>query len=399
MFRGWYGIALSIAIALALFAGAVLYAVHHQPEPVGFLGLEFKALTPAASARTPMLDRGGALISHVMAESPAAKAGIKSGEVIGAIDGVAIISARQASDTVRRGRVGEKAVLTLYDITKGEVRPRDVTLVFDNTPPPSKKLSVAPPRTLAKTPSAPQTAVANAAWSERLLRGAAIKPVPLFGLGDGACNGFAPQSWRVAGREPGTFHLMAREGFAHAIHHTATLKGDAQSFIAGYLEKAFGTPALLAPPQKRPFGFVLQDFGNRKGGAGFVLYRVTGKRIALWLAAVPGSDVSWGKPLVGAVALSIRCAAPDASSNAPEARDKALLATRISMRCIKGACEETDFAATYLTVLRRGYVHNLKGEMFLVNPRRDFWQSGAEGPGFYRQTGGENERLYPGRIN
>lgn len=395
MFRGWYGIFLSIAIALALFAGAVLYAVHHRPEPAGFLGLEFANLTPAASARTPMLERGGALISDVLADSPAAKADIRPGEVVGAIDGVAITSARQGSDLVRRGRAGEQIILTLYDITKGEVRPRTVTLIFDSMPPPGKKLSVEPPRTLAKVPPAPQTVAANAAWSERLLRGAAIKPLPLFGLGDGPCNGFAPQGWRVAGRAPGTFHLMAQQGFAHAIHHSATLEGDAQSFVAAYLEKAFGASALLSPPQERPFGFVLQDFGNRKGGAGFVLYRVTGKRIALWLAAVAGSDVSWGKPLAGAVALSMRCAAPDA----PKPRDKALLATRISLRCIKGACEETDFAATYLTVLRRGYVHNRKGEMFLVNPRRDFWQSGAEGPGFYRQTGGENERLYPGRIN
>ena len=76
-----------------------------------------------------------------------------------------------------------------------------------------------------------------------------------------------------------------------------------------------------------------------------------------------------------------------------------LLATGVSLRCINGACEDTDFAATYLTVLRKGYVHNIKGEMFLVNPRKDYWQSGAEGPGFYHQIGGENEKLLPGRIN
>jgi hypothetical protein len=50
-------------------------------------------------------------------------------------------------------------------------------------------------------------------------------------------------------------------------------------------------------------------------------------------------------------------------------------------------------------VLRLGYVHNIKGDMFLVRPRRDYWQNGQEGPGFYHQIGGENERLYPGRIN
>jgi hypothetical protein len=82
-----------------------------------------------------------------------------------------------------------------------------------------------------------------------------------------------------------------------------------------------------------------------------------------------------------------------------QSRPLELLATRISMRCIQNQCGETDFAATYLTTLRFGYVHNLKGEMSLVRPRRDFWQNGAEGPGFYHQIGGENERLYPGRIN
>jgi hypothetical protein len=27
--------------------------------------------------------------------------------------------------------------------------------------------------------------------------------------------------------------------------------------------------------------------------------------------------------------------------------------------------------------------------MFLVHPRKDFWQSGAEGPGFYHQIGAD----------
>ena len=155
---------------------------------------------------------------------------------------------------------------------------------------------------------------------------------------------------------------------------------------------------MLTPPQARPFGFVVRDFGNRKGGAGFVLYRVTGNRIALWLAAVPGGDVAWAKPLVGAVALS------HALRFAGRARGTCR-ATRPCWRrafppaASRAQCGESDFAATYLTVLRLGYVHNLKGEMFLVRPQRDFWQNGAEGPGFYHQIGGENEKLEPGRIN
>jgi hypothetical protein len=191
---------------------------------------------------------------------------------------------------------------------------------------------------------------------------------------------------------------MAQEGFAHAIYKSGALNGETpDTFLTAFLENTFGAQTVLTPPQQRPFGFLVRDFGNRKGGAGFVLYRVSGNRIALWLAAVPGGDVAWAKPLVGAVALSMRCASPGAPKDV--ARDPTLLATRISTRCIQDACGETDLAATYLTVLHFGYVHNLKGEMFLVRPQRDYWQNGAEGPGFYHQIGGENEKLLAGRIN
>lgn len=400
MLRGWLGIILAVAVALALFAGAVIYSVHHAAKPQGFLGLEFAPMTAAANARTPLLPRGGALIEDVVAKSPADRAGIKPGEVLAAIDGRPVASARAASDIVRVGRAGARITLTLYDINAGEVKPRDVMLTFDAAPPVSKSYSVHPPRILARESFYPPVAAANAAWSRRIFRGPTIRPLPLSGLGAGQCNAFAPDGWKVAAHAPDNslFHLMAEEGFAHAIFQSADLNGAApEDFLRAYLKKTFGVPATLTPPQERPFGYTLRDFGNAKGGVGFVVYRVTGHRIALWLAAVPGGDAGWARPLVGAVALSMRCAAPGAPRLLPRA--KGLLAARISLHCIQGECDETDFAATYLTTLRLGYVHNLKGDMFLIKPRRDYWQNGAEGPGFYHQIGGENERLYPGRIN
>jgi PDZ domain-containing protein len=400
MFRGWQGLAIIIAIAAVLFAGVVWRAVHAAPKPHGFSGLEFAPLTAAAAARTPLLDRGGALVFAVMPDSPAEKAKIKPGEVVAAIDGTAIVSARQASDLVRLKRAGDAVALTLYDTTKGEVHPENVSVVFDAAPPVGKSWSVRAPRTLAKPFFSPASPAANASWSRRILLGATIRPLALSGLGDGQCNAFAPDEWRVAGHESDNsmFHLMAKTGFQHAIYKSAELNGQgADTFVRDFLEKTFATSMSLTPPQQRPFGFVMRDFGNARGGAGFVLYRVTGARIALWVVAVAGAEAGWAKPLVGAVALSMRCASPGAPKEVP--REPSLLATRISLRCIHGQCGETDFAAQYLTVLQLGYVHNAKGEMFLVHPRRDFWQDGAQGPGFYHQIGGENEKLYPGRIN
>jgi hypothetical protein len=263
----------------------------------------------------------------------------------------------------------------------------------------TRKFSVRPPRVLAREYFFPPFPAANASWSKRILLGATIRPLALTGLGAGACNGFAPQEWRIAAHAPDNslFHVMAEEGFAHAIYRSAVFSGDPGAFVKSFLEQTFGSATVLTPPQAQGFGFVQRDFGNRKGGAGFVLYRVTGNRIALWVAAVPGGDVGWAKPLVGAVALSMRCASPGAPRL--ESRPDDLLATRISTRCIQGQCSEGDFAGAYLTTLRMGYVHNDKNAMFLIHPRKDFWQNGAEGPGFYHQIGGENERLYPGRIN
>lgn len=397
---GFKGIAVCFAVVLTFFAGAVLYAIHRPSTLHGFSGLEFAPLTQAASARTPFLARGGALVFRVADDSPAHKAEIKPGVVVAAIDGEPILSARQASDLVRAHRPGDRVSLTLYDVTKGEVKPKTVSLTFESQPVPTKTFSVHPPRTLAKEYFVPPVPAANASWSRRILRGPTIRPLALTGLGAGVCSGFAPEEWRIAAIAPDNsmFHLMAEKYFAHAIYKVGMLDGAApDAFLKNFLETTFAAPTVLMPPQSRPFGFVVRDFGNAKGGAGFVVYRVTGTRIALWTAAVAGGEAGWAKPLVGAVVLSMRCAAPGAPALRP--RDPVLLATRISTRCIQGACSEGDFAATYLTVLRLGYVHNDKNQMFLVHPRGDFWQNGPQGPGFYHQIGGENEKLEPGRIN
>jgi len=74
MFRGVTGIVVSVVAGLVLFAGAVLIAIHHAPKPLGFSGLQFTPLTPAAAARTPLLKRGGAEIAVVMDERTAEKA-------------------------------------------------------------------------------------------------------------------------------------------------------------------------------------------------------------------------------------------------------------------------------------------------------------------------------------
>jgi hypothetical protein len=400
MFRGWTGLALVIGAAVVLFAGAVLYAVQRPSVPHGYSGLEFAPMSAAAQARTPLLPSGGALIARVYANSPAAGAGIKSGDVAARIDGKKVRSADQAARLVRAASAGKPLAMVLYGVADGFVHPRAVTITPVARPDTPREHSVRPPRTLAKPRGPAPVVAANAAWSRRIRRGPTIQPDRLYGVGWGDCNGFAPQGWHVEGHAAdGSFlSVAANQGFYHAVYKAAQLDGiSAPDYIRTYLSKTFGAPARLAPRQTRPHGFVQYDFGNTKGGAGFVIARVTKGRIALWIAAVPSADVGWAKGQAGSVALSLTC--NSAHAPAPRPRTPDLAATHISLACIRGKCSETDFAATYLSVLHKGYVHNAKGEMFLVNPRRDLWQNGAEGPGFYHQQGGRNEKLEPGRLN
>ena len=391
---------LAILVLFLICVAGVAWYVAPLQKPRGFSGLEFAAMTPSAAARAPLLKARGALIYDVVAQSPAAIAGIKPGEVAAAIDGVDIFSAPQASGILRAHAPGDQVSLTLFDETSGDIHPHQVLLTITDAPPVTRVLSVTPPRTLAKEYFYPPPMAANAAWSERLARGPTIRPRQLFGIGDGQCNGFAPLDWEVRGhaKDDTMFHVAAKAGFQHAIFATAKLEGQGPvSFIQALLQQSFGAPATATALQDLPLGFHLFDFGNRNGVAGFAEYRVTDGRIAVWIAAVPAADVTWDKPLAGAVVFSLNCksslAPPPAAMNPP------LVKTSLSTACLAGQCEDSDFAAVHLKLLQLGYVHNSKGEMFLVNPRRDLWQNGAEGPGFYRQIGGENEKLEPGRIN
>ena len=91
MLRGWPGLAVVVAIGIAMFAGAVFYAVHRPLPPRGYSGIELAPMSQAAQARTPLLPSGGALIGEVAAYSPAAEAGIRAGEVVSKIDGRAVV--------------------------------------------------------------------------------------------------------------------------------------------------------------------------------------------------------------------------------------------------------------------------------------------------------------------
>ena len=398
MARLWLG----VFFAVALGAVGVAWLVARPPGPHGFSGIEFARVTGAAAARAPLLATRGALIEAIADDSPAARAGLKPGAVVAAIDGVTIISARQASDIVRNHEQGDRVRFTLFDEAKGAIHPKTVMLVFDAAPPVSKTIfSVEPPRTLAEEHFAQPGMAANASWSRRLTHGVSVRPRAMPQLNAGACSGVAPEKWRVQDSASGLIHLTSADSRLHAIYKLVSLgvaeRRDPKGYVLGLIHAIFHSPATPAPTEQRPFGLSSFSFGNRNGMAGFALWRMNGSVLSVWIAGVPSSDVAWAIPVTASTLLSLRCDSQLAPPQRP--RDPALLETSLSTRCLNGKCEDSDFAATYLDKFRLGYVHARDGTVFLVNPRKDLWANGQEGPGFYRQLGGENEKLEPGRTN
>jgi hypothetical protein len=396
MARWWILLVLGVTAAVA----GVAWYVTPPDKPRGYAGLEFSVMTPAAAARAPLLTSHGALIYDVAMDSPAAQAGIHTGEVVAAIDGTPINSADQAAGIVRVHAQGDRVNFTLFDEPKGEIHSGNVVVTFTDEPKDAKKLSVKSPRTLAREFFNLPGMGVNAAWSLRIARGPTIRPLELHGLGAGRCNGFAPEDWYVAGHAPddSMLHVMAPTGFEHAVFDTSSLNGRyPKAFVEGLIAANFEAAPIAAPAEKEPFGFTLFKFGTPKGAAGFAEYRVTGDRIAVWITAVAAADVAWAEPETGAVAFSLHCAASDTQNSMP--RDPSLTATSVSTRCVQGQCGEGDFAAQYMRVLKLGFVHDSEGINYLVKPKSDFWQNGQDGPGYYHQIGGENEKLEPGRTN
>jgi len=398
MARLWLG----VLVVVALGALGVALLIARPPDPQGYSGLEFARVTEAAASRAPLLTTRGALVLDVADNSPAARAGIRPGAVVARIDDEDIRSAEQASRIIRRHRAGDRVVLFLFDEARGGVHPKEVPLVFDASPPPNEKIfSVDPPPTLAKEKLTPPIMAANAAWSRRLAHGVSVRLRAMPRLTAGVCSGVAPEKWQLRDSGPNMIHVVSESGSAHAIYKLTRLDANQQrdplGYISGLLHEIFRSPVAVTPVEARPFGVKSISFGNQNGATGFALWRLNGDILSVWIAGVPAADASWAIPVTASALLSLRCQSDLAP--APRPRDPSMVATSVSSRCLEGRCEDSDFVATYLDKFRLGYVHAHDSEVFLINPRRDLWANGQEGPGFYRQLGGLNEKLEPGRTN
>jgi serine protease Do len=135
----------SIGIAFAIPAETVKTVMPQLKDKGavtrGWLGVRLQPVTPDVAETLEMKDMRGALVVRLDATSPAAKAGIASGDVITSVDDEAV---RQASDLARKvTKSAPGTVLRLGLLHRGEQKTAYVTL--GEMPTPRNAFAIPPP--------------------------------------------------------------------------------------------------------------------------------------------------------------------------------------------------------------------------------------------------------------
>jgi Do/DeqQ family serine protease len=92
-----------------------------------YIGVGFQELTPDLAAQFGVQGRGGALVSSVAPDGPADRAGVKAGDVIVSVDGLAVVESRDLMRALLQKTVGAK--LTVGVVRDKKERSLPVTAV------------------------------------------------------------------------------------------------------------------------------------------------------------------------------------------------------------------------------------------------------------------------------
>jgi serine protease Do len=108
----------NVGIAFAIPASTVNQVVAELKEKGsvtrGFIGVQMQPVTKEIAEAIGLKEPKGALVAEALKDSPAAKAGIKTGDTIVAVDGEAILEAKDLSRKVAQVAPGKTLSLTIW---------------------------------------------------------------------------------------------------------------------------------------------------------------------------------------------------------------------------------------------------------------------------------------------
>lgn len=124
----------NVGIAFAIPASTVKQVVESLKKDGtvarGFIGVQIQPVTTEMADAIGLKDAKGALVAEAQGNGPAAKAGIRRGDTITAVNGEAIKDARELSRKIATFAPGTKATITVFR----EGKSRDVTFEVGRQP-------------------------------------------------------------------------------------------------------------------------------------------------------------------------------------------------------------------------------------------------------------------------
>ena len=290
-------------------------------------------------------------------------------------------------------------VFTLFDEASGTVHPKKIAVTFDAAPPENKTIfRVKPPRTLAKEFFNPPSMAANASWSHRLAHGVSIRPRAMPELDAGRL--FRRRAGRMAGRRhsgKGMIHLVSKDGGLHAIYKLVALdpaqKRDPKGYVMGLVHAIFhSTCRVHAQPKLGISASAVSISAMAHGAAGLGALAHEWRCLVGLDRGVPASEIAWAMPVTAGTVL---IPAMQGTGCAPAIAARFRAGRHCGVVGLPaGTVPGQRFRRrTYLQKYRLGYVHAHDGEVFLVDPKRDFWLNGRKARASTARFGGENEKL------
>lgn len=123
---------IGFAIPTSLVKTIMSQIIEHGEAIRGWLGIEIQTLTPELAESFGAADSAGLVVAGVLADGPAARAGLRPGDVITRIDGQPVSDAREALNIIAQTAPG--STLDLQGLREG--KPIDIKVTASKRPSP-----------------------------------------------------------------------------------------------------------------------------------------------------------------------------------------------------------------------------------------------------------------------
>jgi serine protease DegS len=125
---------IGFAIPTSLAKNVMTQIIEHGEAIRGWLGVEIQTLTPALAESFGLADGQGLLIAGVLANGPAAVAGLEAGDIVTEIDGKKVTDASLGLNVIAQTKPGSR--IALRGLRQGQPFMREVTVSKRPTPAP-----------------------------------------------------------------------------------------------------------------------------------------------------------------------------------------------------------------------------------------------------------------------